>query len=191
MNILFFIFLFTASPARAGEIKVQPEEDLFQASAQLYQQASADKAAAIEAFEKFVERYSKSSKAADARFMIGEAHISRALELLRAERSAKRASEARMMGGQNPTASSELARAAESFEKVIKRYGRSGLESSAQYRLGEISYNHSSWAQAVKAFKEVEDKYPKSYLVPESLIGIVYADLAMNNYAGAETAFFH
>lgn len=190
-KILFQIALMLLpAAARAEEARIQPEDDLFQGAAQIYQQASLDKAAAIEAFERFLDRYSKSSKAADAQFMIGEAHMARALELIKAERSSKRASAARMLGPKNATADSEMQKAADAFDKVIRRYSKTGLESSAQYRLGEIQYDKGDWEAAIKAFKTVESKYPKSYMVPESLLGIVYADIAMNRYADAESAFF-
>ena len=113
-----------------------------------------------------------------------------ALEILKAEASAKKSSSARLLAPKNPAAISSLENARKAFERCIEKAGDDGLEPTAQYRLGEVAYNEKDWGQAVEEFRRVEKDYPKSYIVPEALLGIVYSDLALEQFSQAEANLF-
>ena len=142
--------LAVSSPARAALTSAQLSEDeaAFQNLSELYRSA-ADRAAVIEAFSKFVRKYSDSARAPDAQFMMGEAYMSKGLELLRQENLSKMSSDARVMAGVNPLAIEELENAIDSYRRVIKDYGKSGLQASAQQRIGEALYNMGDWERAI------------------------------------------
>lgn len=189
--ILSLFILLPAAPAGAQLQLSQLSEDeaAFRSLAALYE-SSTDRAAVIEAFQKFIKQYPKSQRAPDARFMQGEAYMTKGLELLRQEKLSKLKSDDRMLAGVNPAALAELNGAVKAYEEVVKNYSRSGLESSAQYRTGEAYYNMGAWERSLKEFGKVEDKYPKSYIVPESLLGEVYAYIALGRYADAQASLF-
>ncbi|HBB66831.1 MAG: hypothetical protein A2X28_00030 [Elusimicrobia bacterium GWA2_56_46] len=190
-KIFLFILLLAPVAARAGEsAQLSEDEAAFQNLSELYR-AEADRSSVIDAFEKFIKKYPKSPRAADARFMQGEAYMSKGFGLLRQEKISKMSSEARVMAGVNPLAISELNNAAASYLRVIEDYKRSGLEASAQYRIGEAFYNMGSWERAIKEFERVEDKYSGGYIVPESLLGIVYANIAAGRFQAAQSILFH
>lgn len=181
----------TALPARAqlAAPQLSADESAFQAISALYQ-TSADRAAVIEAFRQFLKKYPKSQRAADALFMTGEAHMSKALELLHQEKISKRGPAAGPAGAK-PGSMAEFNSAAEIYGSVAGRYSGSGLEASALYRAGEAYYNMGDWEQAVKEFSKVESDYPKSYIAPESLLGQVYSNIALNRRRNAQNIFFH
>ncbi len=166
------------------------EEELFQSASQLYQETKRDKTAAIEAFERFVKTFPSSVRSDDAHFMIGQGYMEQALAVLRAEASAKKSSSARVLAPRNSAALSYLESAKDAFQTVIDRYRKGTLASSAQYRLGEVLYNQKDWNGAIEAFKQVEKRHPKSYLIPESWMGILYANLALEQFSQAEANLF-
>ncbi|MBI3548416.1 MAG: tetratricopeptide repeat protein [Elusimicrobia bacterium] len=167
------------------------EEEMFSSASQLFQEGNQEKSAAIDAFEKFVKAFPDSSRVADAEFLIGEANLKEALAILRAEASSKKTNAARMLQPRNQNALQALRKAQEAFSTVVSRYGKkSGLGASAQYRLGEVSYNLKDWKNAIDDFKNVEKNFQKSYLVPESWLGIIYADLALEQFSQAESNLF-
>jgi len=165
------------------------DEAAFRNLAGLYEGAT-DRAAVIETFQKYIKQYPKSQRAPDARFMQGEAYMAKGLELLRQEKLSKMTSDDRMLAGINPAALAELNSAAEAYAAAINDYSRSGLEASAQHRTGEAFYNMGNWERALKEFLKVEDKYAKSYIVPESLLGAVYANIALGRYQEAQANLF-
>jgi len=165
------------------------DEAAFRNLAGLFEGAT-DRAAVIEAFQKFIKQYPKSQRAPDARFMQGEAYMAKGLELLRQEKLSKMSSDDRMLAGINPAALAELNSAAASYEAAINDYSKSGMEASAQHRTGEAYYNMGGWERALKEFLKVEDKSPKSYIVPESMLGAVYANIAMGRYQEAQAKLF-
>ncbi|MBI5743016.1 MAG: tetratricopeptide repeat protein [Elusimicrobia bacterium] len=189
----FLLLMLMACAAQASAqlqlSQLSEDEAAFRNLAGLYESAT-DRAAVIDAFQKFVKQYPKSPRAPDARFMQGEAYMAKGLELLRQEKLSKMASDDRMLAGVNPAAIAELNSAAGAYEATIKDYSKSGLEASAQYREGEAYYNMGGWERALKEFLKVEDKYPKSYIVPESLLGAVYANIAMGRYQDAQASLF-
>ncbi|MBI4423000.1 MAG: tetratricopeptide repeat protein [Elusimicrobia bacterium] len=180
-----------AGPAPAARNEnTKEQEDLFGAGSQLFQETTRDKVAAIEAFERFIKRFPSSPRAADAQFMIGQAYLEQALVVLKAEATAKKASTARLLAPRNSAALAALQSARAAFTDVTLRHKKSGLGASAQYRLGETFYNEKDWGNAIEAFRKVEKDYPKSYIVPEAWMGIIYADLALEQFSQAEANLF-
>lgn len=172
--------------------QTEAEDNGFNSAAQMFQAQGADhdKVAAIAAFENYVQQYPNSPRVNDAQFMVGEGYLSQALNILKAEDANKRASIDRVMNvGKNPAATKALEEARKAFEQVSgdKKYG---MGASAQYRLGEVDYDNKDWERAVEDFKEVEKKYPKAYIVGESLMGIIFADLALEQFSQAEANLF-
>ncbi len=189
--IVLILLIGAGRPAGAQPQLSQLSEDeaAFRNLASLYE-SSTDRAAVIDAFQKFVKQYPKSPRAPDARFMQGEAYMVKGLQLLRQETISKMASDDRVLAGANPAAIAELNSAAASYLSVINDYSKSGLEASAQYRIGEAYYNMGNWDRALKEFLKTEDKYSKSYIVPESLLGAVYANIAAGRYQDAQALLF-
>jgi TolA-binding protein len=191
-NLIFWALLAGAAlPARAQIQLSQLSEDeaAFRGLATLYETAT-DRAAVVDALQKFIKQYPKSQRAPDARFMQGEAHMAKGLELLRQEKLSKMSSDARVLSGANPAVLEEFNAAAAAYAATISDYSKTGLEASAQHRTGEAYYNMGSWDRALKEFLKTEDKYPKSYIVPESLLGAVYANIAMGRYQEAQATLF-
>ena len=67
---------------------------------------------------------------------------------------------------------------------------KSGLDASAQYRLGEVAYDEKDWQKAIQEWQDVDKKHPKSYINGEALLGIVYSDLALEQFSQAEANLF-
>ena len=61
-----------------------------------------------------------------------------------------------------------------------------GLRASAQYRLGEVAYNGGDWPKAIEQWKGVEHNFAKSYIMPEAWMGVVFANLALEQFGEAE-----
>ena len=193
MKKLFLTLLLLApltARAALNSALLSEDEAVFQSLSDLYR-ASTDRSAVVDAFDKFLNKYPKSLRAADARFMQGEAYMDKGLGLLRQENISKMSSDARVLAGVNPLVIAELNNAAASYLKVIADYRKSGLEASAQYRVGEAYYNMGNWGQAIKEFKRVEDKYSGGYIAPESLLGVVYANIAAGKFQAAQSVLFH
>lgn len=184
--------LFAAWPlsSKSAPYASQEEEEMFRAASQMYQETTRDKIAAIEAYERFLKRFPSSPRAADAEFMVGEAYFEHALAILKEEESAKKTSPERLLAPRNAAALEALRSAREAFQTVVDKYAKSGLAASAQYRLGEVAYNRKAWPEAVEEFRRIEKDFSKTYIVPESWIGIVYADLALEQFSQAEANLF-
>jgi TolA-binding protein len=171
----------------AGQTK--EEEEAFQSASQMFQDTGRDKMAVVQAFENYLEKFPNSQRSNDAEFMVGEAYMQHALSILKAESTDKKNSAARLLAPKNPAAVKALDDARHAFEQVAGDK-KTGIGPSAQYRLGEVYYNQKDWTQAVEAWKEVDKKYPKSYIVGESLMGIIFADLALEQFSQAEANLF-
>lgn len=169
--------------------KTQEEEEAFQSAAAMFADTGRDKMAVVQAFENYVQQFPNSQRANDAKFLIGEGYMQQALSILKAEATAKKTSSSRLLAPKNPAAQKALEDAAKSFGDVADDK-KTGLGASAQYRLGEVAYNQKDWAKAVEQFKLVEKKYPKSYILGESLMGLIFADLAMEQFSQAEANLF-
>jgi len=195
----FLVALALSAPARAflfgfgGPEKTafdgQAEEAAFVSATQLFQETGRDKLAVVQAFENYRDQFARSPRAMDARFLIGEAYFQHALSILKSEAASKKSSTARLLSPKNPAAAKALEDARRAFEDVV-RDKKSGLADSAQYRLGEISYDDNDWERAVKDFQDVDRKFPKSYVNPEALMGIIYSDLALEQFTQAESNLF-
>lgn len=179
-----------AAPVEAKKKRkssLRQERALFEIASRLYREK--DLPAAVAEYERFLMRFPKSSRAADARFMIGEAHLARAVDLLKADLKVPRAD--RIMRGKNKAAHAALESARLAYEAVLRKHrGKNGLRSSAQYRLGEVAYNAQDWGRAIEQFREVETEFPQSYLVPEAWMGVVFTNLAMEQRSQAEANMF-
>jgi TolA-binding protein len=184
-----------AAPAFAAwgsdkpDFDAQAEEASFSSAAQLFQETGRDKLAVVQAFENYLQQFPRSPRAVDAQFMVGEAYLQHALSILKSEATAKKNSRARLLAPKNPAAVKALEDARKAFEDV-SRDKKSGLAASAQYRLGEVAYNDKDWEHSVVNFTDVDRKFPKSYINPEALMGVIYSDLALEEFSQAESNLF-
>ncbi|PCI36698.1 MAG: hypothetical protein COB53_08730 [Elusimicrobia bacterium] len=177
---------------RRQYVPTQEEEELWQSATKLYQETSRSKMAAIESFERFIRNHKDSPKAADAQFMVGEGHMAAALKILKKEAESKKTDVSRLLAPKNTAAIAELKQAEKAFSAVIRNYRKrqSGLDASAQYRLGEVYYNSKEWGNAIEAWREVEEEHRKSYIVPEAWMGVIFANLALEQFSQAEANLF-
>jgi len=195
---IFLLASFTAAGSFAAGSKKdfagsgQEEEDLFQSACQLYQQTAHEKSATIQAFNRFLKAFSDSPRAADAQFMIGESNMEDALTVLKAEAASKKQSADRLLVPKNVSAVNSLTKAREAFAEVVSRYRKKqpGIGSSAQYRLGETAYNAKDWGSAIEEWRKVEKDFNKTYIVPEAWMGIIFANLALEQFSQAEANVF-
>jgi|CXWL01.1.fsa_nt_gi TolA-binding protein len=189
--ILALLLPALAVSARAArpDFDAQAEEAAFNAATQMFQETGRDKLAVVQAFENYASQFSRSPRITDANFLMGEAYLQHALSILKAEATAKKNSSARLLAPKNPAAVKALQDARRAYESVINDK-KSGLASSAQYRLGEVAYDEKDWEKAVNEFKEVDRRHPKAYVNPEALMGIIYADLALEQFSQAEANIF-
>ncbi len=181
-----------AAPARAfwglgPSFDARAEQQAFAAAAEQFPQQDRDRLAVVQAFESYLAQFPDSPRAADARFLIGEAQMQRARALLKLEEEKRPGSHPTAQG--NPAAARALEEARKAFQQVVGER-KSGLAASAQYRLGEVAYDGGDWDGAIAQFTAVADKFPKSYINPEALIGVVYADLALEQFTQAESNLF-
>ncbi len=166
------------------------EDAAFSAASQQFQQGGRDRLAVIQAFENFVAEFPRSPRRADAQFLIGEAQMQRAQAILKAEASRRKKSPLeRGSSAANPMAAKALDDARRAFEAALGDK-KSALGASAVYRMGELSYDARDWDKAIAAFKSIDVDYPKSYINPEALMGIIYADLALEQFTQAESNLF-
>jgi len=191
---LFAVLLLAASDCAAwgsskADFDASAEEAAFAAATQLFTETGRDKLAVVQSLESFISQFPKSPRVVDAEFMVGEAYLQHALSILKAEAAAKKTSSARLLAPKNPAAAKALSDAQKAFAAAAQDK-KSGLAPSAQYRLGEAAYNDKDWEKAVSEFKEVERRYPKAYINPEALLGIINADLALEQFSQAEANLF-
>ena len=175
--------------AARSEFDAQAEDASFSAATQLFLETGRDKLAVVSAFENFTSQFPRSPRVTDANFLVGEAYMQHALSILKAEAAAKKSSSARLLAPKNPAAVKALQDARKAYQSVLGDK-KSGLQASAQYRLGEVAYNEKDWEKAVAEFKEVDERFPKSYINPEALMGIIYSDLALEQFTQAEANLF-
>jgi TolA-binding protein len=172
-----------------SEFDAASEEAGFSSATQLFQETGRDKLAVVQAFENFIQSFPRSPRVVDAQFLIGESYLQHALSILKSEATAKKSSTARLLAPKNPAAAKALEDARKAFEEVTHDK-KSGLAASAQYRLGEVAYNDKDWEKAVAEFQNVDKNFPKSYINPEALMGIIYSDLALEQFSQAEANLF-
>ncbi|MBI4371821.1 MAG: tetratricopeptide repeat protein [Elusimicrobia bacterium] len=187
--------LLLAAPARAlfgwgkPAFDAQAEDAAFSAATQLFSETGRDKLAVVEALQAFLRQFPRSPRAADARFLVGEASLQRALSILKDEAAARKASPARMLAPRNPAAAAALEDARKAFAALVGDKA-SGLASSARYRLGEVAYNEKDWSRAAAEFQRVDADFPKDYIDPEAILGLAYAHLALEDFPQAESYLF-
>src|SRR5579859_7159847 len=162
------------------------EDAAFNSSAQLFAQGGRDKLAVAAAFERYLSQYPGSPRRADAEFLLGDVELARALAALKAEAASKKDSAARFLPAKNPAATKAFDAARRAFE-AARGERKAELGPTAQYRLGEIAYDARDWEAAIRAFTDVDRDYPKSYLGPEALMGVVYSNLALEQFSQAES----
>jgi TolA-binding protein len=197
LAVPFALTLVLAAPLRAmswggsskPDFDAVSEEAGFSSATQLFQETGRDKLAVVQAFENFIQQFPRSPRVVDAQFLIGESYLQHALSILKSEATAKKTSTARLLAPKNPAAVKALEDARKAFEEVV-RDKKSGLAASAQYRLGEVAYNDKDWEKAVNEFQDVDRNFPKSYINPEALMGIIYSDLALEQFSQAEANLF-
>ncbi|MDE2489374.1 MAG: tetratricopeptide repeat protein, partial [Elusimicrobia bacterium] len=167
----------------------QAEDAAFTAATQMFQETGSDKMAVVQAFENYLQQFPRSPRAPDAEFLVGDAYMQYALSILKSENASKQTSTARLLAPRNPAAVNALEQARKAFSDVV-RDKKSGLAASAQYRLGEVAYDGNDWTGAIQQFTKVGQDFPKSYINPEALMGIVYSDLALEQFSDAEAQLF-
>ncbi len=172
------------SPAQTKE-----EDDSFNGASQLFQDPGTDKLAVVEALESFLAKYPDTQRSADAEFMVGESYMEHALGILKAEAASKKAQPGRVLAPKNPAALAALANARKAYMGVVDDR-KSGLAPSTRYRLGEVAYNEKDWNRAIDEFRQVESDHGQSYIAPESLLAIVYSNLALERFSEAEQNLF-
>jgi len=189
---LAVLLLPLAASAAKPERPNKDEEEAFNSASQLYGDPARDKAASIEAFERFLQRFPNSARAADAQFMVGEGSMDQALKILRNEADSKKTTTSRLLAPKNTAAIQALQQAEQAFQKVLDRFRKAdgGLRSSAQYRIGEAAYNAKDWGRAIEEWRTIEKDFSKSYLVPEAWMGIIFANLALEQFSQAEANLF-
>ncbi|MBI2069717.1 MAG: tetratricopeptide repeat protein [Elusimicrobia bacterium] len=182
LSFALVLFLFGLSPCLHAKEPLN-EDEAFEAAGRLYQDARQDKLGAIEAFKRFADEFPSSRRGADAHFLIGESHFERAQRALESDPAFIRDGlAAKIPSG----ALREMEQAEKAYRSALKKADDQGLKSSVMYRLGEIAYNRRDWKEAVKAFASIESSWPKSYLLPESLLGLAYGHLMLDDFTKAE-----
>ncbi len=190
---LCLVFITVSSQAgwfgNSGPSKAD-EEEAFRNSAIFFREPGKDLKSAYQSFKKYIHQYPRSPKIIDAEFLLGEAAMGEALDSLKAHSvRAKKNPMARTLHGKAPKnllISQDLSNAEKAYKLVVRHDPKTGLGASAQYRLAELAYDEKHWNKAIQRFKDVELNYPHSYIAPEALMGIVFSDLALENYAQAE-----
>ncbi len=178
-----FALLWLAPPCAAHT--AASEDQGFSAAARFYRNAGADKTAAIDAFQRFVDEFPHASRAADAEYAIGDAQLARAMGLLDADADYVRDRlNARMPDG----AQRAFQAAAKAYQAALKKAPDDGLRATAAYRLGEVAYDQRDFAAAAKRFEDAARQWPRSYVAPRCLLGLAYARLALGDFPGAQEA---
>ncbi|MBI3288990.1 MAG: outer membrane protein assembly factor BamD, partial [Elusimicrobia bacterium] len=188
LSSLLSTLAISAAAARL-EFDAQAEEAAFNATTLMFQETGRDKLAIVQALENYESQFPRSPRITDANFLMGEAYMQHALSILKAEATAKKTSSARLLAPKNPAAVKALQDARKAYQSVLGDK-KSGLASSAQYRLGEVAYNEKDWEKSIDEFKDVDRNHPKAYLNPEALMGVIYSDLALEQFSQAEADLF-
>jgi tol-pal system protein YbgF len=78
--------------------------------------------------------------------------------------------------------------AAQGFRELVKAYPAHDLADNAQYWLGECFYDRKDYAQAVREFRRVIERYPNGNKVPDALLKVGFSYLALGSpEAGRQT----
>ncbi len=130
------------------EQQIPTEAALWDAAGQAYADGT-DKSAAMQQYRLYVQTYGKSRRAAKAQFMLGECYF----------------------------AAEDYPGALAAYKEVGKRKGADDyLKASVLLRQGECYYNLGQFAEAIKKYDRLIDKYDDTFLLAEGLyeIGLSY-----------------
>jgi tol-pal system protein YbgF len=78
--------------------------------------------------------------------------------------------------------------AAQGFREFLRAYPASDLADNSQYWLGECYYDRKDFAQAVREFRRVIERYPNGNKVPDALLKVGFSYLSLGSVeAGKQT----
>jgi tol-pal system protein YbgF len=78
--------------------------------------------------------------------------------------------------------------AAQDFREFLRAYPASDLADNSQYWLGECYYDRKDFAQAVREFRRVIERYPSGNKVPDALLKVGFSYLSLGSVeAGKQT----
>lgn len=78
--------------------------------------------------------------------------------------------------------------AAQGFREFLRAYPNHDLADNSQYWLGECFYDRKDFAQAVREFRRVIERYPSGNKVPDALLKVGFSYLALGSVeAGKQT----
>ena len=78
--------------------------------------------------------------------------------------------------------------AARGFKDFLRAFPASDLADNSQYWLGECYYDRKDYAQAVREFRRVIERYPNGNKVPDALLKVGFSYLALGSAdAGRQT----
>ena len=72
------------------------------------------------------------------------------------------------------------------YDRVAKKYRKSGLADTALFRIAECYYNMGDYPNALLYFKELQKDHPQSYLVGESILGAAQCYIPGGDFGSAE-----
>jgi len=75
------------------------------------------------------------------------------------------------------------------FAEYLKRYPQTALSDNAAYWIGESYYGKAYYGDALRAFDEMVENYPKSNKAPAALLKSAYAMIKLNNEQAAKERF--
>jgi tol-pal system protein YbgF len=71
--------------------------------------------------------------------------------------------------------------AAAGFRDFLKQHGNHDFADNAQYWLGECYYDQKDYPMALREFRRVVEKYPQGNKVPDALLKVGFAHLALGS----------
>ncbi|MBI4376281.1 MAG: tetratricopeptide repeat protein [Elusimicrobia bacterium] len=159
------------------------EEGSFAGAAELYRRSPADRLEALKAFQRFIKQFDASPMASEARFAIGEIQFSFGVDVLYFDADFAKDPLAAPLP---PAALSRFAEAEQAYRAALKNAPDTTLRHTLLHRLGELSYNRRDWSGAIRHFGEVAASTQSSYATPWSLLGLVFAHAAEDNWKESE-----
>ena len=130
----------------------------------------------------FATNYPSSAKLAYVRFLQGELYFDQALALLRGVKTDS------VLPKDSPAAE-KFARAEGAYAEAARLDASRQLESSAEYRQAEIAYDKGLWEQADRKFGDIVSSWPRGYLEPYSMLGMIYSKLALQDTPAASEIY--
>ncbi|MFA5161770.1 MAG: tetratricopeptide repeat protein [Elusimicrobiales bacterium] len=178
--LCFLAALAVSVPAAFGAVDLPDDRKALRDISALYKSTGTLQEYISVQLAKFIKDFPASDKAGVARFLQGEVSMDRGLALQ---------ADANKIGSPNGKGSASYGKFGEAIERYLDAAKLdSTLADSANYRQGEALYNQQEWEQSVTVFKKVVSGSP-GYLDPESMLGIIYAKLALKK--NEEAALFY